>query len=293
MIAANKNLLKANLTQGVLGIQSALITLYSSNLIAIATQAALIAGFAFQALTTPQDMSTPVLEALGYVWYICFTICFISTIIILSQATLVVTYGPSMALKGSGQDAVKVAAKFMFQQELFIYRIAFVSITALFLGACIFTWAIYSIGLAIIISVFYAIGYYILVSQALAVYAEFEESLTDTFEEDSGQSKNIFSKAYKSLKGNSNENNQQKESTAAAAAVASNIDATRLKARGTIWVRESFDNGGSGLFVKYYANLEKGKLDFYKNSKSFQNGSNPINERAHKLWELDLETDST
>jgi len=50
MIAANKRFLKANLTQGVLGIQTNLINLYSSNLSAIATQAALIAGFSFTAV---------------------------------------------------------------------------------------------------------------------------------------------------------------------------------------------------------------------------------------------------
>jgi hypothetical protein len=38
MIAANKRLLKANLTQGVLGIQTNLITLYTNNLSAVATQ---------------------------------------------------------------------------------------------------------------------------------------------------------------------------------------------------------------------------------------------------------------
>jgi hypothetical protein len=47
MIEANKKLIKANLTQGVVGIQSNLIELYQTNLSAMATQAALIAGFAF------------------------------------------------------------------------------------------------------------------------------------------------------------------------------------------------------------------------------------------------------
>ena len=50
MIAANKRLLQATLTEGVLNIQSNLIELYSTNLNSLATQAALIAGFAFAAL---------------------------------------------------------------------------------------------------------------------------------------------------------------------------------------------------------------------------------------------------
>ena len=50
MIAANKRLLKATLTEGVLSIQQNLIDLYTANLSAMGTQAALIGGFAFAAV---------------------------------------------------------------------------------------------------------------------------------------------------------------------------------------------------------------------------------------------------
>ena len=50
MIAANKRLLKATLTEGVLSIQQNLITLYSSNLTSLATESAFLAGVAFTAL---------------------------------------------------------------------------------------------------------------------------------------------------------------------------------------------------------------------------------------------------
>ena len=97
MIAANKKLLKANLTQGVLGIQTNLINLYTSNLSAVATQAALIAGFAFSAVTTqyadPSNLSLAA-EALSYFYYFFFTICFVSALFVLAQATVVVTFGP-------------------------------------------------------------------------------------------------------------------------------------------------------------------------------------------------------
>jgi hypothetical protein len=52
MIAANKRLIKANLSQGVVGIQGNLIALYQANLNAVSVTSALIAGFAFQAVTT-------------------------------------------------------------------------------------------------------------------------------------------------------------------------------------------------------------------------------------------------
>ena len=50
MIAANKRLLKATLTEGVLSIQSNLIQLYTDNLTAMGVQSALIGGFAFAAV---------------------------------------------------------------------------------------------------------------------------------------------------------------------------------------------------------------------------------------------------
>ena len=51
MLEANKRYIKANLTNGVLHIQSHLVELYQSNLSNIGTQAALLCGFAFGAIT--------------------------------------------------------------------------------------------------------------------------------------------------------------------------------------------------------------------------------------------------
>ena len=47
MIAADRNMLKASLTRGILEIQLNLVNLYTSNLNAIATQVALVVGFSF------------------------------------------------------------------------------------------------------------------------------------------------------------------------------------------------------------------------------------------------------
>ena len=65
MIAANKRLLKATLTEGVLSIQSNLISLYTDNLAAMGVQAALIGGFAFAACQSDYE---------GYVLFTLFLI---------------------------------------------------------------------------------------------------------------------------------------------------------------------------------------------------------------------------
>lgn len=50
------------------------------------------------------------MEILGYLFYTCFAICLISALFVLSQATITVMFGPSMALQGGTEDAVRIAS---------------------------------------------------------------------------------------------------------------------------------------------------------------------------------------
>eukprot|EP00981_Chlorochromonas_danica_P012933 scaffold5577_cov184-Ochromonas_danica.AAC.2 len=173
MIAANKRYLKANLTQGVLGIQTNLINLYSNNLSAIATQAALVAGFAFTAVTGDTDTGTIAKLVLSYFYYVLFTVCFVTALFILSQATIVVMFGPTMALKGSTDEAVKYAAAHMMSQQLVILKAALVCYSSLFIAACILSWASYPYGIAAICTVVYAAAFYHLLKQGFRAYRIF------------------------------------------------------------------------------------------------------------------------
>ncbi len=173
MIAANKRFLKANLTQGVLGIQTNLINLYSNNLSAVATQAALIGGFSFSAVSALSNTDSVKQLALSYFYYVCFTVCLVAALFVLSQATIVVMFGPTMALKGSTDEAVKIAAGHMMTQQFLIFQVASVSITSLFLGACILSWANYPIGIATITTVIYLVGYYYVIVMGFKAYNTF------------------------------------------------------------------------------------------------------------------------
>jgi hypothetical protein len=102
----------------VLGIQTNLITLYSNNLSAIATQAALIGGFSFTAVSSVTDSTSIFKTVLSYFYYVFFTICLVTALFVLSQATIVVMFGPTMALKGSNDEAVKYAAAHMMSQQV-------------------------------------------------------------------------------------------------------------------------------------------------------------------------------
>eukprot|EP01035_Chromulina_nebulosa_P020426 gene20426-26506_t len=201
MIEANKNLIKSTLTQSVLGIHSKLIQLYQFNLSTIATQAALIAGFSS--------------SALGYNYAEITSL----------PATVVVTFGPSFALKGKTSDSVKIAA----------------------------------------------------------IHIIFKDSEDDKLlEGEEVHNGRLNRKGNYSLV-NTYPNGDNTMSFAEL------IENTKLKARGVIWKRRPVEHGG--LFIKYYAVLEKGKLDFYKSLQDYKDYSNPINPSPYKLWELDIETD--
>lgn len=149
----------------MLGIQTNLINLYSNNLSAIATQAALIGGFSFTAVIMSADTSSITQLALSYFYFVPFTVCLVAALFVLSQATIVVMFGPTMALKGSTDEAVKFAAAQMMNQQFIILKAAMVSITGLFIGACVLSWANYPIGIAVITTVVYIIAYYIMLKE--------------------------------------------------------------------------------------------------------------------------------
>ena len=65
--------------------------------------------------------------------------------------------------------------------------------------------------------------------------------------------------------------------------------ATKFKLRAELWKRQSIEDGG--LFIKYFAVLEKGRLDFYSKEKDYRENANPINKKPIKLWQYDLSTD--
>lgn len=171
MIEANKKLIKANLTQGVAGVQYNLINLYQSNLIAISTQATLIGGFAFTAVSNINLVTENV--ALEYCFFSFFTLCLVTALIVLSQGTIVVMYGPALALKGADQASVKTAADYMRSEHFFVLMIGLVSITSLFIGSCILSWAIYKQSVAVATTVIYSVGYIFLIRHGVRAYKLF------------------------------------------------------------------------------------------------------------------------
>ncbi len=173
MIAANKRLLKATLTEGVLEIQSNLIELYSSNLSAVGTQAALIAGFAFTSLAEDSPKSGYWSSVLDYFFNFFYTITYCSAIFALTQSTIVVMFGPSMALKANDSDAVRVTSEYMRQQQMFVFFIGVVAISSMFIGICIYSWAALDFPVAGMVTVVYLSVFYLLLYAGVQSYTIF------------------------------------------------------------------------------------------------------------------------
>ncbi len=130
-------------------------------------------------------------EALSYFYYIFFTVCLVAALFVLSQATVVTTFGPSMALKGNTSDAVKVASSLMHKQQLQIYKVAALSISSLFLGSCLACWSFYPIGVSVITTIVYMVAYYFVVREALNVINTFASAENDTFIDSGGMGSGV------------------------------------------------------------------------------------------------------
>lgn len=147
-----------NQSQGVLEIQTNLIDLYTNNLSQIATQAALISAFSFTAVSEPPDTPAVYMKVLEFFYTTFFTVCLVCALFVLSQATTTVLFGPTMALKGASDEAVKFAASHMMKQQIIVLHAAGWSISALFLASLLLAWVLYPVGLATITTVIYLIG---------------------------------------------------------------------------------------------------------------------------------------
>eukprot|EP01034_Spumella_vulgaris_P021982 gene21982-28069_t len=168
-------------------------------------------------------------------------------------------------------------------QQFLIFQVAALAITALFLGACIQSWANYPVGIATITTVIYLTGYYFVLKMGHIAYTTFVTGEHGAFlEPESVDSNGNQVAGYKPIEGGEGDQSNQ----AILLAAQENV---RTKLKAILWKRQSIEEGG--LFVRYFAVLEKGRLDFYHREKDYRENLNPVNLKAVKLRDFDLETD--
>jgi len=301
MIAANKRLIKVNAKQGVLTIQTTLITIYSNNLSAIATQAALIAGFGFSFVITQRDTTLELGLGLAYFYYSFYTICFVAALFVLSQATVTTVYGPWMAFKSEDNMAVQNAQDVMRSQASFVFKISIVSITSLFLGACIQTWSIYDNGIAAICTFIYVVGYALLITYGRRAYLLLIPP-DDISKDSEKRAMNKTGASFRSMLKDFVTSGTNSVPTAVSTTSSSGADgfvsdsaveklklAKELKERventaiqGVLYVREAVSKGGN--FRKRYVSVTAGRLDIYKDESDLHNQKDPLTQKPVKLY---------
>jgi hypothetical protein len=173
MIAGDKNKLKASLTQGVLQIQGLLIELYGSNLNTLASQSALLAAFSFTGYTEATVNRTKLNDVLAYPFYFINAITVVVSLFIVSQATLVSIFGPTLALNGNSAEAVQTAVNHMEEQQYFILKLACVSVTTLFIGCTLLSWTRMHYGPATIVTAVFITVYYNIIKHGRNSYETF------------------------------------------------------------------------------------------------------------------------
>ena len=308
MIAANKRLIKVNAKQGVLNIQTTLITIYSNNLSAIATQAALIAGFAFQFVITQRDTTDPSALGLAYFYYSFYTVCLVTALFVLSQATVATVYGPWMAFKSEDNMAVQHAQDIMRSQASFVFKISIVSITSLFCGACIQTWSIYDLGIAAICTFIYVVGYALVVFHGRRAYLMLFPDDDISKDHSPGRDKPKGSSVRSMLKdfvsgtgtsggglsggaprsnpddvdeeGNSLQHDLALNKLKLAKELKDTVENTAIQ--GPLFVRESVAKGGS--LRKRFVQIVGGRLNVYKDETDLHNSKDPLTPNHVKLY---------
>lgn len=192
-------------------------------------------------------------------------------------------FGPTLALKGSTDDAVKYAATHMRSFQIHILQVAFVAVTSLIFGAIVVSWAIYEVGIATITMVVYLVVYYLIITYGFSIYRKFNPLVDGVFIEPDQIGYHADGRRMTAAEYKEELDRKEKER------LQDCLEATKLKVKGILWKRQPIEDGG--LFQKYYAVLEKGRLDFYKNEKDYRENSNPVNQRPVKLWQYNLELD--
>jgi hypothetical protein len=175
MLEADKNLLSATLTVGILEIQQNLVQLYLNNLNAVATQTALFCAFSFTGLfetIIPHDYTYQ--YALAFFYYFFQTVAVTVGLFAIAQATIVTIGGPAMALKGETPEAVTHVVKIMKNQQNFVVMLFSITLGCIFGMMLFWMWIKRPIGIATINTVILLVMYGLIVYSAKNTSNEFD-----------------------------------------------------------------------------------------------------------------------
>ena len=100
MFLASNQALTAGMMSDALDIEFKVVNLYTQNLNALGTQAALVAGLAFLAITNAYIPATIHSSLLAHIYYSGYAISFIASLAMICRAIIAAALGPIKAMLG-------------------------------------------------------------------------------------------------------------------------------------------------------------------------------------------------
>ena len=145
MLFADKRALETNLKVSLLAIREKELNFYSQNCLAVGTQAALLAGFAYSGLTQVAiPPEAPFMLKLLYLLVTTTAMCF--ELVAVMNTTLLSMMGPGLALRGPDGSMHPAVDGMMVEYKTayiaFVLGLIFFHFSAALFGWLMFNWAV-------------------------------------------------------------------------------------------------------------------------------------------------------
>jgi len=174
MLAADKLLLRSTIKQKTIELREKELNLFNSNFSAVATQAALLAGFSMAFLEMSVHLHglhfNPLAKALLHIFS---TICICANVFVVSVITFVSVWGSGKALRGKDGSMGKVVEG-MNTERWAIFRAFGVGLLSLLIAVACSTWLLMQPEIALLATIMLLATFAALISSAMRIFKKFE-----------------------------------------------------------------------------------------------------------------------
>ena len=174
MLAADKLLLRSHVKQNLISLREKELNLFNSNFSAVATQAALLAGFSMAFLEMSVHLQNPEFHPIPRgLLHVFSTISISANVFVVSLITFVSVWGSGKALRGRDGSMGKVVEG-MNTERWLIFRCFGVGLLSLLLGVACSTWLLMNPVVAGGCTAIILFTAFQLVSNAARIFGKFE-----------------------------------------------------------------------------------------------------------------------
>jgi len=174
MLAADKLLLRSTVKQRTIELREKELNLFNSNFSAVATQAALLAGFSMAFLEMSVHLHAVHFNPLAKgMLHLFSTVCVCANIFVVSIITFVSVWGSGKALRGK-DGSMGMVVEGMNKERWLIFYTFGIGLLSLLIAVACSTWLLMQREIALIATVMLLATCYALVSNAIRIFKKFE-----------------------------------------------------------------------------------------------------------------------